>query len=175
MEFQMNGRTKRARESAGDLRWLAVQTRDCAADGKFVYAVRSTGIYCRPSCPSRKPRPEQVAFFALPQAAEQKGFRPCRRCQPRLMRMRDARVETVARICRQIEAQVAGEGANGASDVSEEGRLTLGALSRSGGLSPHQLERAFLGTMGMHHGHHAAPIRGQSKDAAAETEPEKRR
>ncbi|MGH7838667.1 MAG: Ada metal-binding domain-containing protein, partial [Candidatus Binataceae bacterium] len=57
--------------------WNAVLTRDRAADGTFVYAVRSTGIYCRPSCPSRKPRRDQVVFFALPDAAEQNGFRPC--------------------------------------------------------------------------------------------------
>ena len=57
--------------------WHAVQTRDRGADGAFVYAVRSTGIYCRPSCASRKPRREQVEFFSLPEAAEQNGFRAC--------------------------------------------------------------------------------------------------
>ena len=59
----------------GAARWQAVQSRDRSADGAFVYAVRSTGVYCRPSCPSRKPRREQVVFFALAEAAEQKGFR----------------------------------------------------------------------------------------------------
>ena len=53
--------------------WRAVETRDRGADGAFVYAVRSTGIYCRPSCPSRRPRREQVVFFPLPEAAEQAG------------------------------------------------------------------------------------------------------
>src|SRR5262245_30462101 len=62
--------------------WQAVQTRDTGADGLFFYGVRSTGIYCRPTCPSRRPRREQVVFFRLPEAAEQAGFRPCRRCHP---------------------------------------------------------------------------------------------
>src|SRR5271155_3568242 len=72
-------------------KWHAVQTRDRGADGAFVYAVRSTGVYCRPSCASRKPRREQVEFFPLPEAAEQRGFRACLRCRPRLARLRDPR------------------------------------------------------------------------------------
>src|ERR1700690_3676071 len=86
--------------------WQAVQSRDRGADGAFVYAVRSTGIYCRPSCPSRRPGREQVVFFPLPEAAEQKGFRACRRCHPRAVPIRDARIETVAHVCREIEARV---------------------------------------------------------------------
>src|ERR1700689_4038826 len=114
MKHPLSGRTDRrnatggklAAQRGGGLRWRAVQTRDRGADGTFVYAVRSTGIYCRPSCPSRKPRREQVVFFALAQAAERGGFRPCRRCRPRLTRIRDARIEAVARTCRQIDAHV---------------------------------------------------------------------
>ena len=67
-----------------EAQWQAVQARDRGADGAFVYAVRSTGIYCRPSCPSRKPERGQVIFFNLPEAAEKKGFRPCLRCRPAL-------------------------------------------------------------------------------------------
>src|SRR2546426_1059044 len=63
-------------------RWHIVLARDRRFDGAFVYAVRSTGIYCRPSCPSRRPRRELVTFFLIPEAAEQAGFRPCRRCSP---------------------------------------------------------------------------------------------
>src|SRR5688500_3751202 len=66
-----------------DERWTSVLARDANADGGFVYAVRTTGVYCRPSCPSRKPRPESVMFFAGPDAAELAGFRECRRCRPR--------------------------------------------------------------------------------------------
>src|SRR5258708_32683173 len=63
-------------------RWRIVLARDRRYDGAFVYAVQSTGIYCRPSCPSRRPRRGQVAFFPVPAAAELAGFRPCRRCRP---------------------------------------------------------------------------------------------
>src|SRR2546426_1081633 len=63
-------------------RWHIVLARDRRFDGEFVYAVRSTGIYCRPTCPSRRPRRELVTFFPIPEAAEQAGFRPCQRCRP---------------------------------------------------------------------------------------------
>jgi AraC family transcriptional regulator, regulatory protein of adaptative response / methylated-DNA-[protein]-cysteine methyltransferase len=65
-----------------DPRWLAVLARDRAADGSFVYAVHSTGIYCRPSCASRRPRPDGVSFFLTPAAARAASFRACHRCQP---------------------------------------------------------------------------------------------
>jgi AraC family transcriptional regulator of adaptative response/methylated-DNA-[protein]-cysteine methyltransferase len=124
--------------------WQAVQARDRGADGLFVYAVRSTGIYCRPSCPSRKPQREQVEFFALPQAAEQQGFRACRRCRPCSADLRDARTKAVARVCREIEARIHAD----AGDVGET-PVTLAALSGIAGMSPHQLERAFRGVMGI--------------------------
>ncbi len=127
-------------------RWQAVQARDRSADGAFVYAVRSTGIYCRPSCPSRKPRREQVIFFPLPEAAEQKGFRECKRCRPRTVRMRDARIEMVARVCREIASRVQ---ADPGLEVRSDTRLTLAALSAPEGMSPHQLDRAFRGAMGI--------------------------
>src|SRR5215210_2781273 len=63
--------------------WQAVLAKDKQSDGNFVYGVRSTSIYCRPSCPSRRPGREQVVFFLLPEAAEQSGFRACLRCRPR--------------------------------------------------------------------------------------------
>ena len=63
--------------------WDAVLARDARSDGHFVYAVRSTGIYCRPSCPSRRPNRDSVRFFSGPDAAEVAGFRECRRCHPR--------------------------------------------------------------------------------------------
>jgi AraC family transcriptional regulator, regulatory protein of adaptative response / methylated-DNA-[protein]-cysteine methyltransferase len=136
----------RTERQGGGSRWQAVQTRDRSADGAFVYAVRSTGIYCRPSCPSRKPRREQVVFFPLPEAAEQKGFRECRRCHPRAVPMRDARIETVARVCREIEAHIL---ADPGMDVRSDAQLTLAALSTPVGMSPHQLDRAFRSAMGI--------------------------
>jgi len=124
-------------------RWAAVQSRDRSADGVFVYAVRSTGIYCRPSCPSRKPHREQVLFFPLPEAAEHQGFRACQRCRPRAAHSRDPRIEAVARVCREIDRQTLTDG------DTEETRLTLAALGAKVGLNPHQLERAFRRTMGI--------------------------
>src|ERR1700674_2280569 len=115
--------------------WQAVQRRDRGADGAFVYAVRSTGIYCRPSCPSRKPRREQVEFFPLPEAAEQKGFRACLRCRPRLARLRDPRTAAVARVCREIEAQIDADSSKSANGDASDARMTLSSLSSAAGMS----------------------------------------
>jgi AraC family transcriptional regulator, regulatory protein of adaptative response / methylated-DNA-[protein]-cysteine methyltransferase len=134
------------RNPAGAARWQAVQSRDRSADGSFVYAVRSTGIYCRPSCPSRKPRREQVVFFALAEAAEQKGFRPCRRCRPRTAQLSDPKISAVARVCREIDARVLADPGAG---VDTDARVTLAQLSQSAGMSTHQLERAFRATIGI--------------------------
>jgi AraC family transcriptional regulator of adaptative response/methylated-DNA-[protein]-cysteine methyltransferase len=128
--------------SARDTRWLAVQSRDRGADGDFVYAVRSTGIYCRPSCPSRKPRREQVIFFPLAEAAEQKGFRPCRRCRPRAAVLHDGRTQAVAQVCREIDRMIQSTG-------GEEAKITLSGLATRAGMSAHQLERAFRRVMGI--------------------------
>src|SRR5437867_12842115 len=76
-------------------RWRIVLARDRRYDGAFVYAVRSTGIYCRPSCASRKPRRGQVAFFPVPEAAERAGFRACRRCHPGAASPADPRIALV--------------------------------------------------------------------------------
>jgi len=124
--------------------WNSVQRRDRAADGAFVYAVRSTRIYCRPSCSSRKPRREQVLFFAFPEAAEQHGFRACRRCLPRSIGIRDPKIEAVSRVCREIESKI-----SGSAEWDGESRITLKALGASAGMSSHQLERAFRSAMGI--------------------------
>lgn len=63
-------------------RWAALAARDAAADGAFFYSVRTTGVYCRPSCAARPARPENVAFHATTEDAEAAGFRPCKRCKP---------------------------------------------------------------------------------------------
>lgn|SRR5579875_211976 len=126
--------------------WEAIRTRDRSADGAFVYAVRSTGVYCRPSCPARKPRAANVHFFRLPAAAERAGFRPCRRCKPGNTTIRDPRLDAVARICRLIDSRVLADTRSGAAiDAS----LTLPALGSAAGMSPHQLERAFRKAMGI--------------------------
>jgi AraC family transcriptional regulator, regulatory protein of adaptative response / methylated-DNA-[protein]-cysteine methyltransferase len=116
--------------------WSAVLSRDASRDGSFVFAVRSTGIYCRPSCPARRPRREQVRFFQLPEAAEQAGFRACRRCHPRRAQAADPQIELVRRICHAI-------------DEHDEEPLTLKTLSTETGVSAHHLQRTFKNVMGI--------------------------
>jgi AraC family transcriptional regulator, regulatory protein of adaptative response / methylated-DNA-[protein]-cysteine methyltransferase len=135
--------------TSNEKQWRAVQARDRGADGAFVYAVRSTGIYCRPSCPSRKPHRAQVQFFPLPEAAEQRGFRACLRCRPRLARLRDPRTAAVAKVCREIEAQIDSDGGIAAGTNGGEARMTLSTLSSTAGMSAYQLERAFRSVMGI--------------------------
>ncbi|NIL24826.1 bifunctional DNA-binding transcriptional regulator/O6-methylguanine-DNA methyltransferase Ada [Yersinia mollaretii] len=89
--------------SAQDPRWAAVLTRDKAADGQFVYAVKTTGIYCRPSCPSRQAKAEHIEFFADNHAAEQAGYRACKRCQPTQLPLAQQHAEKISRACRLIE------------------------------------------------------------------------
>ncbi len=127
-----------------DPRWLAVRTRDRFADGAFVYAVRSTGIYCRPSCPSRKPRRAQVLFFCVPEDAERKGYRPCRRCRPAQAEQRDPHAAAVARVCQHIEAVLTDPNSTG-----DENALKLRTLALRAGISAHQLGRAFRRLMGI--------------------------
>ncbi len=117
-------------------RWRIVLARDGRFDGAFVYAVRSTGIYCRPSCPSRRPRRDQLTFFAAPEAAELAGFRPCRRCRPEKANGADPRVETVRQVCRWIEAH-------------PDQPASLAALSALVGAKPHRLVRAFRKVLGL--------------------------
>ena len=129
---QANARTDLANEEA---RWQAVLSRDTRFDGAFVFAVRSTGVYCRPSCPSRRPRREQVTFFPLPEAAEGAGFRSCLRCRPKVATPTPA-VEAVRLACRHIEERV-------------DEPLTLQALASRVGLSPYHLQRVFKRIVGV--------------------------
>src|SRR5260221_361637 len=80
-------------------RWQAVAARDRTADGLFVYAVASTGIYCRPSCPSRRPHRDRVVFFDRGDQAEQAGYRACLRCDPRLASPADPWADKIRRAC----------------------------------------------------------------------------
>src|SRR5256884_5926680 len=91
-------------------RWHAVLARDRRFDGAFVYAVRSTGIYCRPSCASRRPRRTQVTFSPIPEAAGRGGFRACRRCHPADAPGADAPVALVREAARAIAAGTAPRG-----------------------------------------------------------------
>src|SRR5258705_8221211 len=85
-----------------DPQWQAVLTRDTASDGKFVFAVSSTGVYCRPSCPAKRPRRENVTFFRRPQEAESAGYRACLRCRPKAV-SGNPRQELAKSVCRYIE------------------------------------------------------------------------
>ncbi|WP_159994122.1 bifunctional DNA-binding transcriptional regulator/O6-methylguanine-DNA methyltransferase Ada [Roseomonas sp. 18066] len=89
--------------SSDAARWQAVQARDRAADGRFVYAVLTTGVYCRPSCPSRPKRPENLSYHATPAAAEQAGYRPCKRCRPDGPAPEAMEAAAIAQACRIIE------------------------------------------------------------------------
>jgi AraC family transcriptional regulator, regulatory protein of adaptative response / methylated-DNA-[protein]-cysteine methyltransferase len=111
-----------------DGRWTAVLARDAAADGHFVYAVASTRIYCRPTCPSRRPHRRQVRFFPTSAAAEASGYRACRRCRP-------AEPETDA-VRRVREAQ-------GYLERHLDETVTLERLGRAVGMSPYHLQRTF--------------------------------
>ncbi len=90
-------------ETMRDPRWPAVVTREAESDGRFVYSVSTTGVYCRPSCAARLARPEHVRFHATPAAAEQAGFRPCKRCRPHETSSQDRQARSVAEACRFIE------------------------------------------------------------------------
>jgi AraC family transcriptional regulator, regulatory protein of adaptative response / methylated-DNA-[protein]-cysteine methyltransferase len=116
--------------------WNAVITRDAGADGLFVYAVSSTKIYCRPSCPSRRPRRERVEFFPAPGMARARGYRACRRCHPDEPTTGAPAVERVRRVCEAVARW---------PDIA----WTSAALARAGGTSTVQLQRAFRSTLGL--------------------------
>ncbi len=126
--------------------WRAVATRDAAFDGRFVFAVRTTGIFCRPSCPARRPAPRNVAFFPSPADALRQGYRPCARCLGRDASLGPAERSLVHRLCRGIESALESADAAGSGDP---GRPTLQALARQSGLGPFRLLRLFRRVLGV--------------------------
>jgi AraC family transcriptional regulator of adaptative response/methylated-DNA-[protein]-cysteine methyltransferase len=135
--------------------WQAVLSREASLSAAFFYAVRSTGIYCRPSCPSRRPRRTQVQFFFAPNDAEAAGFRACLRCCPREAA---APSEAVTNVCRYIE-----------SHLNEP--LDLATLSARAGLSPAHFQRTFKQVVGVTPREYAAACRlGQFKSQLKEGE-----
>jgi len=121
-------------------RWQAVLDRDASQDGTFVFAVSSTGIFCRPSCPAKRPRRENVSFFREALAAEQAGFRACLRCYPKAA---DGNPQSalVRAVCRYIEQHVV--------DQHIENRLTLRLLAKEFRRSPFHLQRTFKSVLGV--------------------------
>jgi AraC family transcriptional regulator of adaptative response/methylated-DNA-[protein]-cysteine methyltransferase len=118
-----------------DLCWQAVCARDAAHDGQFVFAVRSTGIYCRPSCPARRPLRSNVSFHPDPASAESVGFRACKRCSPQGISPAEQLDELVAAACRLLAEQ--------------QPTPTMEQLAARIGLSPSHLVRAFKGRTGL--------------------------
>jgi len=116
--------------------WQAVVSKDARFDGQFVFAVSSTGVYCRPSCPSRRAHRERVSFFDLPEAAEQAGFRACLRCQPRRARVLDPQMELVQRVCSLLNS-------------SDSETVKLAELASHAGVSVFHLQRTFKRVMGI--------------------------
>jgi len=116
--------------------WEALETRDTHMDGVFYFAVITTGVYCRPSCPSRRPRRENVIFFQRRDSAERAGFRACLRCKPERERARDAHAELVEKICRYLEGHL-------------EEAVTLDGLGRELHFSPFHLQRTFKAVTGI--------------------------
>ena len=129
----------RAAATLADPRWASVRSRDAAADGRFIFAVRSTGVYCRPSCGARQPRPENVEFFADGAAARAAGYRACLRCRPDGSAPAQQQAELVATLCRRI-----GEAVDAGAPAP-----TLAALAQIAGLAPHHLHRVFKAVTGL--------------------------
>ena len=126
---QADGQTER------DPRWASIVARDPEADGRFWYSVRTTGVYCRPSCPSRLARPENVHFHPSPEDAERGGFRPCRRCRPDQPSLLEQHTAKVTEACRRIE--------------NAERPPSLEVLARHAGLSPYHFHRVFSQVTGL--------------------------
>jgi len=126
-----------------ELFWNATLSRDPNYDGKFVYGVRSTGIYCRPTCPSKRPLRNQVSFYSQPEFAEKAGFRACKRCEPRGA---EAGTQLVQQICSFLEA-------------NPEQQVTLTKLSNHTGISAYHLQRTFKQRMGITPRQYADSIR----------------
>ena len=134
----MNMTTDNARHAAAtvsDPRWAAAAARDVKADGSFFYSVKTTGVYCRPSCGARTPRPENVAFHDSAADAERAGFRPCKRCKPNAASLAEQHAATIAELCRFIE------------DAEEP--PTLAELAQHAGMSTWHLHRVFKAVTGL--------------------------
>src|SRR5206468_4124105 len=115
--------------------WQAVVARDSQQNGKFVFAVSSTGVYCRPSCAAKRPRRQNVSFYETPAQAENAGYRACLRCRPKAV-SNNLQAESVKRICRYIEQHV-------------DEPVTLARLGEIFGQSPFHLQRTFKAVLGI--------------------------
>jgi AraC family transcriptional regulator of adaptative response/methylated-DNA-[protein]-cysteine methyltransferase len=144
-----------------DLAWSAVASRDRQADGLFWFAVKTTGVYCRPSCGARMPKRENVLFFATPESARAAGFRACKRCRPDQAPTAHVEVEAVVAAVRAIETAISA----GATAPP------LAALAGRAGYSPHHFHRMFKQATGVTPGRYAAALRAKGAQAALAAEP----
>ena len=135
VEGANSGTGESLRFETDDERWGAVLNRDRAAEGHFILGVVTTGIYCRPGCPARRPRRENVRFFANAEEAEGAGFRPCKRCRPEGPSIEERRTAAVARACRLIES---------AEEVPD-----LATLADEAGMSRYHFHRVFKAATGL--------------------------
>jgi len=135
----MLDRTGQQRETQGRLSderlWSAITNRDASLDGKLYFGVATTGVYCRPSCPARRPNRANVTLFPTPDAAEAAGFRPCKRCTPRGLSTRERDAALITAACRSIE--------------SAETVPSLAALAHAAHMSPHHFHRLFKAVTGV--------------------------
>ena len=124
-----------AAATESDRRWAAIVARDSKADGKFYYSVKTTGVYCRPSCAARLARPENVSFYATCKEAEKAGFRPCKRCKPNELSPAEQHAAKIAAACRLIE--------------ESEAEPNLEQLANHAGLSAYHFHRIFKSITGL--------------------------
>jgi AraC family transcriptional regulator of adaptative response/methylated-DNA-[protein]-cysteine methyltransferase len=137
----------RAEATLRDPRWASVLAKDPAADGRFYYAVKTTGVYCRPSCPARPARPENVGFHATCEEAEAAGFRPCKRCRPNQASRAADHAAIVTEACRLLEAAETPPG--------------LDELAKAVGVSAYHFHRLFKQITGLTPRQYAAAQRAQ--------------
>lgn len=133
--------------TVGDPRWSIIINRDAGADGTFFYSVRTTGVYCRPSCPTRTAKPENIQFHTTCDAAERAGFRPCKRCRPNELALSAQQAARIEDLCRYIE--------------TAERAPSLAELAARAGLSAFHLHRLFKAATGLTPKAYAAAARAR--------------
>ncbi len=138
---------RQAAATTSDPRWSSILTRDSSADGTFYYSVQTTGVYCLPSCASRRALPGNVRFHASPEAAEQAGFRPCQRCRPSGLSLAEQNTEKITAVCRLLE--------------QADTRPSMASLAAHASMSVFHFHRTFKATTGLTPNQYAAAHRAK--------------